>query len=236
MPTCFNSFFLWSPGANLVRSTDVQDGRNTNPSYLRLQDSPPIARHRGKPSAKPRTIILGKCFCIYRTPLPSFSLKISLSNRQWGNATSRNLDDPVDPFPIIDIPFTTSIVSTFRLPLCIRMTNAEKNFWRGKYGNSSLLLGSENSFLESIEFVLVGLQSILCQSDSRPYNDFSSLVFYKHDLAQQNFPYPLQSDEMLKCSLVILRLLFFATYASRLRVDFPNLRVHFHAQVLSRRC
>jgi len=126
MPICFNSFFLWSPGANLVQSTDVRDGHSTNPSYPRLQDSPPIARHQGKPSAKPRTIILGKCFCIYRTPLPSFSLKISLSNRQRGNATSRNLDDPVDPFPIIDIPF--AVVFTFRLPLCIRMTNVEKNF------------------------------------------------------------------------------------------------------------
>lgn len=38
-------------------------------------------------------------------------------------------DGPVDPFPIVDIPFAASTMSTFRLPLCIRMiAHGEKNF------------------------------------------------------------------------------------------------------------
>lgn len=70
-------------------------------------------------------------------------------------------DDPVDPFPIVDIPFAASTMSTFRLPLCIRMIDArvEKNFWRGKSANSPLFFEVRIRFFESIEFVLIGLHN-----------------------------------------------------------------------------
>lgn len=71
-----------------------------------------------------------------RTSLPPF-----LPKNIAGDEVTQQVEicgDPVDPFPIVDIPFAASTVSTFRLPLCIRMTDAEKNFWRGKSANSPL--------------------------------------------------------------------------------------------------
>lgn len=100
----------------------------------------------------------------HRTPfLPSPSFPPPKKNRcRISDEVTQQVEicgDPVDPFPIVDIPFAASTVSTFRLPPCIRMidAHAEKNFGRGKSVNSSLLLRGENPFFESIEFALIGL-------------------------------------------------------------------------------
>lgn len=93
---CVHSFSWWSAEASPARSTDVLDGRSTSPSYPHPQDTSPIAHHRGRLSARAWTIILGEC------TLRTFLLNYYIADEITQQVEIRR---PVDPFPIVDIPF-----------------------------------------------------------------------------------------------------------------------------------